>query len=122
VTINCPPTKDLISLFDDADRYNLIDMREEEKLYLRDRLDHHRHLLLGRVEESRRRAAAQPVHPVMERAPPSIMGPYPGFMYPTPPHAFPQRPPMIDPQCTPVLPPGKLHTRFGLSKYDFTPC
>ncbi len=78
-------------------------------MYLMDRLDHHRHLLVGRVAESRRRAVAQPVPPIVEPAPPAMMGPYPGIMFTPPSQGFPQGPLMIDPQRTPILSPGKLH-------------
>ena len=87
-------------------------MREDEIRYLRDRLDHHRHLLIGKVTEVRRRAAAQTPAPILERAPPGMIVPYPGIIYPPPPHGFSQGLPMVDPQRTSVHSPGKLSLIF----------
>jgi hypothetical protein len=107
LVINNPHTKDLTSLFDEYDRPNLTHMRGDEVKCFMDRLDHHRHALLSRIQEFRRREAAH-LPRMMERGPAGIMGPYPGPMYPPPPYNFPHSPGMVGPQPTPIQSFGKL--------------
>jgi hypothetical protein len=103
LVINSPQISNRTDLFDDLDRANFIDMTRTEILLLNHRLSHHRHLLLSQVQELRRQAAQ---HPRMtDRAPVGMMGPYPGAMYPIPPHNFPRGPPVVDSQRLPA--PGK---------------
>ena len=105
LVINNVSVNDLTTMFDEFDRGNIKEMIPTEVAFLRCRLNHYRHALLSRVQELRRQASV--------RGPVGMMGPYPGPMFPPPPHNFHPGPPMIDMHRTGQLPPHLSHQTYN---------